>query len=98
VKLTEYKISTYQSKFAGYHWTTSTSESRITAYISNIWSFAKQQGKSDDEIFDRFVKELNFIIILERICLERGFNKIRMKNRCKPCKMEKYAREMIKEN
>jgi len=38
--------------------------------------------------FDEFIIQFIYILILERICLERAHNKIKMKNRCKPiCKV-----------
>jgi len=47
------------------------------------------------DIHNKFIKTFIFLIILERICLERGFQKIKMKNRCNPCKMEKYAYKIM---
>lgn len=84
----KYKISTYPSKFMGYH-SKNKENGEVKLYILTIW-------KSSLNKFDDFVYIINHIIILERICLERAFQKIRMKNRCKPCKMEKYAMEMMK--
>jgi len=83
-----YKISTYPSKFGGYH-SKNKENGIITAYITRIWNQCQD--------FDNFVSDFIYINILERICLERGFQKIRMKNRCKPCKMEKYANEMMRD-
>lgn len=82
----EYRVSTYPSKFGGYH-STSKGKSTITAYVSNLFY---------EKSFNTFVYNLIFINLIERICLERGFQKIRMKNRCKPtCKLEKYTYEMM---
>ena len=60
----------------------------VKLFISSIWKCSKS--------FEHFVQKMIFYIIIERICLERAFQKIKMKNRCKPCKMEKYALEMYK--
>lgn len=83
----EYKISTYPSKFAGYQ-SKSGMNGKVTMYISTIWNYS--------ENFDDFVNYIVFIVILERICLERAFQKIRMKGRCNPCKLEKFAYFMFK--
>lgn len=83
----EYKISSYPSKFAGYQSKKQTNGT-VKIFISTLWKYAPN--------FDDFLFQLNYIIILERICLERGFQKIRMKNRCNPCQMERYAIEMMK--
>ena len=79
----EYKISTFQSKYNAY-WKVKQQIPMITFYVSTLW-------KSSENDFDTFVDHLIFLHILERICLERRFQHIRMKNRCKPCKMWKYA-------
>lgn len=81
----KYKVSTRKSKFGGYH-STSKGKSTITAYIQNL---------RYEDSFEYFVHNLIYIFIVERIYLERGFQRIRMKNRCSPCKMDKYADEMM---
>lgn len=83
----EYKISLYPSKCAAYQ-SKNKDKGEIKLYISTIWKHSKN--------FDYFVQWIIYYTIVERICLERAFQKIRMKNRCKPCKMEKYALEMYK--
>lgn len=85
----KYKISTYPAKSHAYQ-SKKGLEGVITLYISNIWKHSKSYG--------RFVVDCIYYIILERVCLERGFQKIRMKNRCNPCKMEKYAKEIFLNN
>ena len=57
------------------------------------------------ENFDDFVDDFIWVMILERICLERAFQHIRMKDRCKPafidgiempCKMAVITMQMKK--
>ena len=84
----EYKVSLYPSKFLAYQ-SKARGNGEVKAYISTIW-------KMCDSDFFRFVYWLDFLIVLERICLERGFQKVKMTNRCKPyknftCKMEWVA-------
>ena len=80
-----YKISTFPSKFLGYQ-EKKGKNGTIKLFITSIW------GISQD--FNKFLEEMIFTLILERICLERAFQKIRMKNRCNPCKMERFAVSM----
>lgn len=70
-----YKFSTYPSRFLGYQ-AKKQDTGTVTLYISSIWNEAEK--------FDDFLEIFLDTLILERICLERGFQKIRMKNRCKP--------------
>ena len=82
-----YKISLYPSKFVGYQFK-SGATGEVKVFISTIWNHSIT--------FEDFLEKIIYITILERICLERAFQKIRMKNRCKPfCKMEKYAIKMM---
>ena len=92
----ELKISLYKSKSLGYQ-SKKGLEGKITLFISNIYDYSKQD-------FDLFVKAFNYTYLLERICLERSFQKIRMKERCKEfkglfcCKMDYIIWNMILEN
>ena len=84
----EYKVSLYPSKYVGYQ-SKAQGDGIVKTYISTIW-------KMCDSDFFKFVFWLDFITVLERVCLERGFQKIKMINRCKPykkhnCKMEWVA-------
>ena len=77
----------YPSKNIGYQ-SKAREKGEVKLYISTIWSHSTT--------FEDFVEKIIYITILERICLERAFQKIRMKNRCKPyCRMEKYAIKMM---
>lgn len=70
-----YKISSYQSKFLGYQ-SKKGNFGVIKLFICTIWKYSSD--------FDTFVDNLNYILITERICLERAFQKIKMRDRCKP--------------
>jgi hypothetical protein len=86
----DYVISTFKSKYTAYH-NKKYPDGTVKLYISKIWEYSKD--------FEDFLEGINFFILLERICLERGLQKIKLKNRCKPinsfnCKMEKIAWNM----
>lgn len=82
----EYIISTYLSKSEGYQ-SKKGSTGEIKAFITNIWNKTKKWAKKlHIDHFDLFVDYLNLIFIHERYCLERAFQKIRIKGgMCKPC-------------
>lgn len=92
----EYKVSLYTSKFLGYQ-SKKRNEGEVKVYISTIWKWS-------NENFTQFYLALSYITLLERICLERAFQKIRLKNRCKKfredytCKMDYIACKMFFEN
>lgn len=78
------RISTHPSKFAGYQAKSGT-DGTITLFVSTLWEDA--QGK-----YDRFVDDLAYVYLVERVCIERAFQRIHMKNRCEPyCKLLKIA-------
>jgi hypothetical protein len=84
----EYSVSLHPSEFEGYQ-SKAGDTGKITLYVSTIWVNAEGN-------FDRFVDTLSYVSLLERICLERAWQKIRMKNRCKPhCKLTPYADLMM---
>jgi hypothetical protein len=81
-------ISTHPSKFAGYQ-AKAGSEGKITLFISTIWD----QSQGD---YDRFLDGLAYTYLLERVCLERAFQRIRMTDRCEPvCKLLRIADLMM---
>lgn len=72
----EYITSTYPSKNSAYQ-SKKGNKGRIKLFISVIWKEAI--------IFDNFVALINFYQIMERYCLERCFQKIRIKGgMCNP--------------
>lgn len=85
----EYKISLYPSKFKAYSGKKG-KNGYVKLFISNIWEEA-------DKDFDLLVMRMICYTLLERICLERAFNKIRIKGgKCNPCCVKKYALEMYR--
>ena len=63
----------------------------IMSYISPIWN--------NNPNFKQFIRKLIFIEIIERICMEIKFQKIKIKNSCRPvCKLNKYAEVMMNES
>lgn len=97
----EYKISLYPSKFLGYQ-SKKGNEGMVKIFISTIW-------KESHDNFYEFLLYLDYITLIERICLERAFQKIKMKDRCEvytekideditmeyACKMEYVAYKMF---
>jgi len=90
----EYKISIYPSKFLGYQ-SKARNKGEVKVYVSTLLKYAEND-------FWKFVHWLDAITLIERLCLERGFQKIKMKDRCKRykdsfgCKMEWVAYQMFK--
>ena len=83
-----YKISLYKGKPPA-RWNINKNKAKITLYISNIWKELNS--------FDKFMEGLIYSILSERICVERAYNKIRIKGgRCNPCCITNVAFEMWK--
>ncbi len=93
----KYKISTYPAKNKGYQSKNKTN-GIILAYISNIWRLAEKSSmKFEDDSFQLFVDFLNYIFIHERFCLERAFQKIRIKgDMCNPCCVRPLSENTVK--
>ncbi len=73
----EYIVSIYPSKFHGYQYKKQ-KNGIVKSYISTIWE--------DYPNFDIFTKIFCVIQVQERYCLERAFQRIRIKGgACKPC-------------
>jgi hypothetical protein len=81
----DYKFSGNPSKNDGYHSIQSKQQhGEIKVFYTNLW---KPMGDFDAE-FDAFLVRLEYIILLERVCLERAHNKIIIPHRCHPvCKL-----------
>lgn len=91
---TEYNISTYPSNYHGYWRQTG----KINLYISTMWKEMGEDFKtlSDDEKIDKFTEHLSNIILIETICLYRGKNKLKIKNKCQPhCKVARLANYLV---
>lgn len=86
----EYIISNRPSKFLGYHQKNG-GRGEVKVFLPNIWQYASEK-------YETFVDAISYVFLLERICLERGFQRIRLQNRCgmRPyCKMETIAQRMF---
>lgn len=81
-----YKMSSYQSKFAGYQ-SKKGSVGNIIVYIPTIWKNSEKWALEQDvDPFAIFVDYINIVFIHERYCLERAFQKIKIKGgMCNPC-------------
>src|SRR4030065_2202931 len=88
----EYVVSNYASRFGGYQSKHGT-DGVLKVFLPTLWTNGREK-------FESFVAELTYPIWLERICLERAFQKIRMKNRCKPapCKIAQLVRLMYQQS
>jgi len=75
----KYIISTHLSKFAGYQ-SKKQHQGEIKLFVSNIYEM------SDD--FDDFIVQLIYIQLIERVCIELAFNKLKIQggkcNNCRP--------------
>ena len=92
----EYLISTRFSKFDGYQ-SKKGNQGYIKAYISNLWNMSLESAlELSKNQFQLFVDMLNIIIIHERYCLERAFQKIKIKGgMCNPCCVRNIVRNTI---
>lgn len=91
---TDYNISTYPSKYHGY-WKPN---GKINLYISTMWKEMKEGFHKTDENdqIDDFISHLSNIILIETICLYRGKEKLKIKNKCKPhCKVARIANYLV---
>jgi len=86
-----YKLSLFPSKFAGYQ-SKNKNKGEVKLYISSIWNAQFDPHDEFDINFHWFLEAFLYTMLLERICLERAFQKIRMTNRC--VQYEKYRCKM----
>lgn len=85
----EYIVSTHLSKFIGYQ-SKKQNKGYVKIFISTLWNDSRQD-------YYLFVLRLIWIQIHERICLERAFQKIRIKGgMCKPCCVENCSKIVYK--
>lgn len=82
----KYKISIYLSNCCGYQFK-ARNKGYVKIYVSNIWFQTYDEKLDINGNFLNFVNNFILYIILERICLEKGFQKIRIKGgSCNPKK------------
>jgi hypothetical protein len=86
----EYRLSLNWGKWPAY-WNIKKDLGTITQYLPSLWGEACNHSmffETDhpDICFDNFMQELIYTEIVERICIERAHEGIRMKGRtrCKP--------------
>lgn len=95
IERVDYLISTKLSKFDGYQ-SKKGNKGYVKAYISNLWNYAVKLGLNDNDVMEWFLILINSIFIHERFCLERAFQKIRIKGgMCSPCCVENIVRNTL---
>lgn len=82
----EYIISTHPSKAEGYQ-SKKGLRGKIKVFVSNIWNKTEKWAlENQHDPFQLFVDYINLTFICERYCLERAFQKIKIKGgMCNPC-------------
>ena len=88
MKNVNYKVSLHKSVSSA-RWNIKKDKGNIILYVSNIW----------DEFpnFDYFIEYCIYYTLMERICLERAFNKVRIKGgRCNPCCVVNITKEIYR--
>lgn len=84
----KYTISTNFAKFHGYQ-SKKGERGEIKLFVAEIWK--------DCSNFEDFVIAISHILTIERYCLERAFNKIRIKGgMCNPCCIMPLADATVK--
>lgn len=89
----DFLVSTKVSKFLGYQ-SKKGNMGYIKSYVSNIWDITSDWVEilNEGEHFDWFVRFLILMIIHEYYCLERAFQKIKIKGgMCNPCCIQKLS-------
>ena len=83
----EYLVSIRKSKFIGYQ-SKKVSKGFVKAFLSTLWDDSHQD-------YYLFVLRLIWVQIHERMCLERGFQKIKIKGgMCNPCCVQNCSRQI----
>lgn len=86
----DYNFSLYKSEYMGY-WTRPNGRGHINMYVGTIWDTLADDRKTEE----RFLAVLTHTMLLETVCMIRSGQKIRMKNRCEPCKLYKTTDFML---
>jgi hypothetical protein len=93
-------VSLYDNRNNEARWNINKDIGRITLYLIPLWDDAIDHSlfKEHDEFntcLEKFIDYLNFTYVLERVCIERAHEKIRIKGgRCKPCCVRYFAELM----
>jgi hypothetical protein len=91
---TEYNMSLFPSKYHGWWRPTG----KINIYVGTIWSGMKDSLKEaeEEEKIDEFIKDMSNVMLIETICLYRGKNRLKVKNKCTPhCKVARLANYLV---
>jgi hypothetical protein len=114
----ENKISMRWPSTNAARWDINKDEGKITLFLPFIWKDAEEQweNKHDkkildgeytpihDEVIPEFIGDMVYYYLMERVCIERAHEKVRMKrNKCHPCavqpvivKIHKYIKNVWK--
>lgn len=86
----EHKYSLSPSKYLGC-WNINKDIGKITFYLNSLWNSARRHSDvyEDDHMdlcIENFIEDVIYLDLIERVCLERAHEKIRMKGRtrCEP--------------
>lgn len=86
----EYKLSLHNARHSAY-WEREGDSGLIVFNLPNLYHEAENDspywnGSSDENIIiDNFIKDLIYTDICERVCLERSYQKLKVRgNKCKP--------------
>lgn len=96
----DFRVSLHPSKFLG-HWNVNKAKEvkRIVLFLGKIWREAQRVDYVEETgIFDvdLFIREIIRTIVIETVCIERANQGLRIKNRCKPCKVHPVATSMLR--
>ncbi len=87
----ENKVSLIENSIFQGRWNINKDWGAITLNVINLWDAARNHSdffETDhpETCFENFIQEMNWTYVVERICIERAHEKIRMKgrSRCKP--------------
>ena len=91
---TDYNISLYPSKYHGW-WRPN---GKINIYVGTIWNAMNEDylDSTEDDKVDEFIKDMSNVMLVETICLYRGKNRLKVKNKCTPhCKVARLANYLV---
>ena len=82
-------------------WNIKGDHGQITLFIPSIWDDARKHSDFQEcdhleEVMEDFIGALVFGYLMERVCLERAHDRIRVKGgRCNPCCVAKTVNRMF---
>jgi len=91
----EYKYSLNNMDTEG-RWNINKSIGIITINLPNIYNITIKFNKNKDNFVNEFISNLIEIELKERVCIERAYQKIRIKGgKCNPCVVDKICAFML---